>query len=55
MIYPYARIIPMHLTIIIGATFVNALPFFLVLKTFSDAVMHVVEHKVIRKGEKQEV
>ncbi len=49
--YPYLRIIPMHLTAIFGSFFVNALPFFLLLKTFSDAVMHVVEHKVIRKGE----
>ena len=55
MFYPYARIIPMHLTIILGSSFVSALPFFLVLKTFSDAVMHIVEHKVIRKGEEQEV
>lgn len=53
--YPYARIIPMHLTILLGSFFVNALPFFLVLKTFSDAMMHIVEHEVIRKGEEQEV
>jgi len=51
MFYPYARIIPMHLTIILGSFFVSALPFFLILKTFSDAVMHIVEHKVLRKGE----
>ena len=52
MFYPYARIIPMHLTIIFGSYFANALPLFLILKTFSDVVMHVVEHRVIRKGEK---
>lgn len=51
MFYPYARIIPMHLTIILGSSFVSALPFFLVFKTFSDTVMHIVEHKVLRKGE----
>ena len=55
MFYPYARIIPMHLTIILGSFFVDGLLFFLILKTFSDAVMHIVEHKVIRKGEEQKV
>jgi len=55
MFYPYLRIIPMHLTIILGSYYVNALPIFLVLKTFSDAAMHIVEHWVIRKGEEQEI
>ena len=55
MFYPYARIIPMHLTIIFGSAFVGALPFFLVLKTFADGIMHIVEHNVLRKGELQEV
>jgi hypothetical protein len=50
-ITPYARIIPMHLTIIIGfgllmngssSTLVLAL--FLVLKTFADVIMHNFEH-----------
>ncbi len=49
MMYPYARILPMHLTIIIGA-FVNALPLFLILKALADAVMHVFEHALLRKG-----
>ncbi|MBU0879375.1 hypothetical protein KKC67_00480 [Patescibacteria group bacterium] len=53
MFYPYARIIPMHLTIIFGSAFVGALPFFLVLKTFADGIMHIVEHNVLRKGELQ--
>jgi len=39
----------MHLTIIIGA-FVNALPLFLILKALADAVMHVFEHVLLRKG-----
>lgn len=54
MFYPYARIIPMHLTIILGSSFGGALSFFLVLKTFADGVMHVVEHNVLRKGEEQQ-
>lgn len=54
MFYPYARIIPMHLTIILGSSFIGALPFFLVLKTFADAIMHIVEHNVLRKGEVQQ-
>lgn len=53
MSYPYARIIPMHLTIIFGSAFGGALPLFLVLKTFADGVMHVIEHNVLRKGELQ--
>jgi len=59
MVYPYIRIIPMHLTIILGFPLGLSLgslgdillPFFLILKTFSDAIMHVVEHRFIRKGE----
>lgn len=54
MFYPYARIIPMHLTIIFGSSFGGVLPLFLVLKTFADGIMHVVEHNVLRKGELQE-
>jgi len=52
MFYPYARIIPMHLTIILGmAVGEVALPLFLGLKTVADVVMHAVEHYVIRRGE----
>jgi hypothetical protein len=61
MFYPYVRIIPMHLTLIsmhltliFGFVLVDALPFFLVLKTFADCIMHIVEHNVLRKGELQE-
>ncbi|MDO8504933.1 MAG: DUF6498-containing protein [Candidatus Liptonbacteria bacterium] len=52
MFYPYARIIPMHLTIIFGLLIGKAaLPFFLVLKTLADVIMHVTEHQDIRGGE----
>jgi hypothetical protein len=45
--YPYARIIPMHLTIILGALIRAAtLPFFLVLKTAADVIMHIYEHRL---------
>ena len=40
--YPYARIIPMHLTMIFGSLFGGALPLFLILKILADAIMHVV-------------
>ena len=55
MFYPYLRIIPMHLTIILGFSLGLSLgnivlPFFLILKTFSDAIMHTIEHRLIRKG-----
>ena len=47
MFFPYARIIPMHLTIILGAEVArgpSVLLLFLVLKTVADLVMHGVEH-----------
>ena len=50
--FPYARIIPMHLTILFGGilswgTFEGkmTLAFFMLLKTFADVIMHVVEKK----------
>lgn len=52
MLYPYARIIPLHFTIMFGALFGAALPFFLALKTVADALMHSFEHGVIRKDKK---
>jgi hypothetical protein len=43
--WPYARIIPMHLTIIFGRfAGGGSLILFLVLKTVADLVMHAVEH-----------
>jgi len=51
MFYPYARIIPMHLTIILGFFLGNRLLFFLLLKTLADAIMHVVEHRVLFRRE----
>jgi|GEM_PF-173598 len=50
MFYPYARIIPMHLTIVLGAGSGGDLLFFLVLKACADAVMHVIEHAVLRRA-----
>jgi hypothetical protein len=48
MAFPYARIIPMHLTILFGDWFakdsVITLVFFLALKTVADLIMHLVEH-----------
>ncbi|MDP6670705.1 MAG: DUF6498-containing protein [archaeon] len=51
MMYPYARIIPMHLTIILGGIFLTTgatgaglLIFFLGLKTLADVAMHFLEH-----------
>jgi hypothetical protein len=54
MFYPYARIIPMHLTIIFGNALGGALVFFLVLKTIADGIMHFVEHNIFQSGESQE-
>ena len=52
MFTPYARIIPMHLTIMFGGIFLIAgdshtlvLVFFLILKTVADIIMHRIEHR----------
>lgn len=48
MFFPYARILPMHLTILVGSYFedrsTGTLILFLILKTFADLMMHLVEH-----------
>lgn len=46
MFFPYARIIPMHITIILGMALGNdfGLILFLALKTAADIIMHAVEH-----------
>ena len=53
MIFPYARIIPMHLTIIAGGIVsANSTPLlllFLGLKTLADVVMHKIEHTAWRQ------
>ena len=54
MFYPYARIIPMHLTIILGGFLGGGLLLFLLLKTLADAIMHIVEHRTFLKGRAQQ-
>lgn len=52
MFLPYARIVPMHLTIILGSQFgpgTFPLLLFSGLKTGADYLMHIVEHKVLQK------
>ena len=53
MFFPYLRIIPMHLTIVIGGTIAPAsngvLLMFLGLKTLADVAMHKIEHARWRK------
>ncbi len=47
MFFPYARIIPLHLTIIFGSFLVKGMGgmiLFLSLKTLADLIMHGVEH-----------
>ena len=48
MFFPYARIIPIHLTICFGIFLIGpeGILFFLVLKTLSDVIMHQIEHKL---------
>lgn len=54
MFTPYIRILPMHLTIIVGGALGGgfSLLIFGALKTAADAVMHVVEHRQL--GSKEE-
>jgi hypothetical protein len=50
MFLPYARVIPMHLCIILAAALGGggAIWFFMLLKTGADALMHVVEHRLLQ-------
>jgi len=52
MFVPYIRIIPMHLTIILGAVLGNGLGMVLfgALKTAADVAMHKVEHRILQKA-----
>ena len=47
MSFPYARILPMHLTIMFGLFLVGnkGIIFFLILKTIADVIMHNREHQ----------
>lgn len=52
MFTPYLRVIPMHLTIVIGALFIEssaAMILFGVLKIVADLALHRIEHAQLRK------
>jgi hypothetical protein len=54
MLFPYARILPMHITIIIGSALAGgpvAIALFLMLKTGADLIMHAIEHSEARLPE----
>jgi len=52
MFFPYLRIIPMHLIIVLGGLYagngVMALVVFLLLKTAADVAMHIIGHAMAR-------
>jgi hypothetical protein len=54
MFLPYARILPMHFTIIFGGTVAgggpHAILIFGALKTAADVLMHYVEHRVLQRS-----
>jgi Family of unknown function (DUF6498) len=54
MFLPYARILPMHFTIILGGTLAGSAPgavlLFGALKTVADVLMHYVEHRVLQRS-----
>jgi cation transport ATPase len=53
MFYPYCRIIPMHIIIIVGPMIASQsallILFFMGMKTLADAAMHMIEHHMFRK------
>ncbi|MFT7653583.1 MAG: hypothetical protein ACI9ON_003436 [Limisphaerales bacterium] len=51
MFTPYLRVIPMHLTVLLGGAFAGTgLFLFMILKTISDVLMHWVEHKMMHRA-----
>ena len=54
MFLPYARVVPMHIMIILGLAsgYVGAILIFGTLKTLADVGMHWVEHRVLSTPEK---
>lgn len=53
MILPYARVIPMHLTVLLAfhlKDVSSTLLLFVILKTFADVAMHVFEHYWLQTG-----
>ena len=59
MFFPYIRIIPMHLMIIAGVTFLGgstgALIIFLLMKTAADVAMHIAEHAMARSAARRAI
>lgn len=51
MLLPYARIVPMHIILILALllNYAEALILFLILKTFADVIMQIVETRKLRK------
>jgi len=50
MFMPYARVVPMHLTIIFGTQMGGgAVWLYVLLKTVADVVMHKVEHRLLQR------
>lgn len=51
MFYPYMRIIPMHLTILLGGMWEGlSIVIFMSLKTAADMGMHIAEHHLFQKS-----
>lgn len=53
MMYPYMRIVPMHLTVMFGMMTAWGLILFMALKTGADCAMHVIEHSIFRRPERR--
>ena len=57
MFLPYARVVPMHVMIILGVTLGSGTGVWLfgVLKTLADLLMHWIEHRLLRRSAQAEV
>ena len=50
MMLPFARIVPMHFTVVVGNAMANGIAatfFFLIFKTFLDVILHCAEHSTL--------
>jgi hypothetical protein len=52
MYLPYARILPMHVTMIAGLSYSGAVLLFVALKTVADVLMHCIEHRILAQQKK---
>lgn len=55
MFYPFVRVLPMHLLPFIALQIAKTLPIFLLIKTVTDATLHIIERHVLAKHEVEQI